>query len=143
MLVRSLTALYSLVRLGGSVLFIGDPQTYVGSQLHRVNYLINGDMGGLITLHYSNVHYHYHKWSSKAVARSPHPYFDLAVVCVDSVAHLHSGAFYKVARLTMGPTDLQTRPDFFNYPVPPIGSAGLASQLIIDVATAAYLSRSA
>jgi hypothetical protein len=142
LLMRAVSALYNTIRLDGRVLFVGDPQTHSGAQLHRANYLLNGDLGGLTNLQYGNITYHHHKRPTSAIVKTKGLHFDLVVVCVESVQHLHYESFQNIAYATMGTTNLNTRPDFFTYPLPPLGNFGQAVQFLMDVTTAAYLIRS-
>lgn len=61
LLYKAVEALYTTVRLGGRVLFIGDPRSFEGSRLIRMNYVLNPGLSALVMLHYGDIRYYFHR----------------------------------------------------------------------------------
>jgi hypothetical protein len=137
----AIRALYQAVSSGAAVVFVSDLKTYHGAQLFKLNHLLNRGASSLATLQYADVRYYYHDWQKTHLPKTAAGRFDLAVVCTDTPEYLSPQALRQASSFVLGTVDFQTRPDFFDYCLPPVKGSAQAMQLIIDVSTIAYMLR--
>jgi hypothetical protein len=138
---NAITALYTIIKGGGSVLFVGDLSTSSGLQLFRLNYLVSNEVIVLANLQYGDIRYHYHRWGNSIFLNDTCPHFDLVVVCAVQPGSIQGAMFERLATFSLIVGGVQERPGLFDYCVPPTPHCALAVQLIVDIAAAAYLSR--
>jgi hypothetical protein len=69
-------------------------------------------------LHCGDIRYYFRGRVPSTPSSRTVPIFDLAVVCVTSMAHVRAGAFDSVASQTIGIVSAYSDINFFDYPLP-------------------------
>jgi hypothetical protein len=133
--------IYNSVVSNNSIFFISDLSTYEGQQLFKLNYLLNPSLVSLTNIQLGDINYYNHVNKNKFV-NSTNKKFDLVVVCANNTNRLPYGIFNNISKFVIGVVDINLRPDFFDFYLPPINGSSEAIQTIIDTATIAYLNRS-
>ena len=140
-LYAGLINLYNTINAGGSVFFISNLNNFYGLQLFKMNYFLNPTFSTFNTFQYSDINY-YSNYKDPSIISLPNNHiFDLVVVCNFHPDQFRRDAFKRVGRRVLGLVDFNTRPDIFDYCLPPVLGEAAAIQLLIGTVTTGYLTR--
>lgn len=138
---NALNLICELVRNYKSILIISDIETSETLPINRLNFLLNPTLISSTKLHMSEVQFYYNNLHRTLKFTTDLPVFDLVIVCVSKPVSLQYGAFKTIGKVTMGTVDYCTRPDFFDYYLPPLFGRKAATYAIIDAVLLAYALR--